>query len=80
MTTKWEYLFLTCEYANNDWRPRYTNGQPVSEFNKLWSDMTLYEFSNMLGDSGWEMLDFITDTVRHSSPETFRLVFKRPKK
>ena len=66
---KWEYLFVTCEYHTDDWRPRYANGQEVSE---QWAEMTLYEFSNLVGEKGWELVDFLTDR------EHFRLVFKRP--
>ncbi len=75
---KWEYLFLTCEYINADWRPRYANGKQVEELNKQWSEMTLYEFSNLLGERGWELVDFITDHSRLGALEHFRLVFKRP--
>ncbi len=27
---KWEYLFVTCDYHNDDWRPRYAGGAAVS--------------------------------------------------
>jgi hypothetical protein len=39
---QWEYLFVTCDYHNGDWRPRYVNGGEVREA-KAWSEMTLYE-------------------------------------
>jgi hypothetical protein len=75
---QWEYLFVTCDYQNGDWRPRYVNGQEVAEA-KPWAEMTLYEFSNLLGEKGWELVDFLTDHNRLGSVDTFRLVFKRPK-
>lgn len=49
---QWEYLFVTCDYQEGDWRPRYVNGAEVREA-KAWSEMTLYEFSNLLGEKGW---------------------------
>jgi len=76
--TQWEYLFVTCDYHNGDWRPRYVNGQEVAEA-KPWAEMTLYEFSNLLGEKGWELVDFLTDHNRLGAVDTFRLVFKRPK-
>ena len=76
---KWEYLFLTCEYHNDDWRPRYANGEEVGDLSRQWSEMTLYEFSNLLGEKGWELVDFMTDRNRFGNTEVFRLIFKRPK-
>jgi hypothetical protein len=75
---KWEYLFVTCEYHNDDWRPRYANGKEVEEISRKWSEMTLYEFSNLIGERGWELVDFLTDHNRLGAIEQFRLVFKRP--
>ncbi len=74
---KWEYLFVTCDYHNGDWHPRYVNGEEISEA-KAWSEMTLYEFSNLLGEKGWELVDFMVDRNALGSSEVFRLVFKRP--
>jgi hypothetical protein len=75
---KWEYLFVTCEYYNDDWRPRYVNGQEVEDVARKWSDMTLYEFSNLLGEKGWELVDFMVDRSAFGGKEVFRLIFKRP--
>ena len=73
----WEYLFVTCEYANQDWRPHYVNGEELSG-NKKWPEMTIYEFSNLLGQQGWELVDWETTHNQHGTTESFRLVFKRP--
>jgi len=32
----------------------------------------------LLGERGWELVDFITDHNRLGQVDTFRLVFKRP--
>jgi hypothetical protein len=75
---KWEYLFLSCEYHNNDWRPRFVNGQEVQE-GKPWAEMTVYDFSNMIGERGWELVDFMVDRNPIGTHDLFRLIFKRPK-
>jgi len=75
---KWEYLFVNCEYHNDDWRPRYVNGQEVTE-GKPWAEMTLYEFSDLVGEKGWELVDFMVDGNRSGGGDHFRLIFKRPK-
>jgi hypothetical protein len=74
---KWEYLFVTCEYANQDWRPRYVNGQELHEA-KPWGEMTIYDFSNLLGQQAWELVDWETTHNQYGGTESFRLVFKRP--
>lgn len=78
--TQWEYLFLMCEYIDGDWRPRYANGEDVSTFGPYWPTMNIYECCNLLGESGWEAISFITEDVRPTpGTEIFRMVFKRPK-
>lgn len=80
MLVQWEYLFLTCEYVDGDWHPRYANGEDVANFGAGWPDMTLYECSNLLGESGWEAIDFSTESRRPGGgTDIFRMVFKRPK-
>lgn len=71
---KWEYLFVTCEYDNKQWRPQYINGVEL----KNWQNITLYEYSNKLGDDGWEIVN-ITSQGEGNFTYIYRAVFKRLK-
>ncbi len=75
---QWEYLFIKCDYHKEDWHPRYVNGKEVAE-GKHWSEMTIYEFSNLLGERGWELFDLTTGHDQRGNTQDYRLVFKRPK-
>ena len=71
---KWEYLFVSCEFEKEQWRPKYVNGQEL----KNWHDINLYDYSNKLGDEGWEMVN----TTSHGAGNftyIFRVVFKKPR-
>ena len=72
---KWEYLFVTCRYQNDDWRPAYINGEEI--IGKK-SELSISEFSNLLGILGWEIVNLVTNQVQ--SNERYRLIFKRLRK
>ena len=84
---QWEYLYISCAYQNNGWRPAFANGKEVSG----WQTMTIYDYSNELGSEGWELVGLATtdrssqnlpisgSSLQARSEQTFRLVFKRPK-
>ena len=70
---KWEYLFLTAEKAEGVWFPRFVNGE---ELEGWLEGPSLYEFSDQLGDKGWELVNITwqaKEQLKHH-----RLVFKRP--
>jgi len=74
---KWEYLFVTCSTTmmSNDWKPWLVNGRQPPD----WKKQTIYEYSNKIGEEGWELVNLMTG--HHSTGDTkhYRLVFKRPK-
>ena len=74
---KWEYLFVNCAYEDNEWHPHSTNGVILAE-RKKWAAMTVYDFSNEVGQQGWELVNLMTGHNQFGSTETYRLVFKRP--
>ncbi len=51
----WEYLFVFAAITSDggEFRPRFANDQELDEWQK---GPTLYEYSNQLGESGWELL------------------------
>jgi hypothetical protein len=51
---KWEYLFLTAEKAEGVWLPRFVNGE---ELEGWLEGPSLYEYSDQLGDEGWELVN-----------------------
>lgn len=69
---KWEYLFLTAEKINKVWQPRFVDGAELGNWDK---GPNLYEYSNKLGEEGWELV-----TVNWQAKEDMthhRFVFKR---
>ena len=70
----WEYLFITCDYVNDDWHPRYVNSQELKDWKKT---LPLPEFSNTLGQEGWELINLSTQGAGDKT-YIYRLVFKRP--
>jgi hypothetical protein len=73
--TKWEYLFVTGEFANNEWVARYVNEKELPH----WAEgPSIYATSNQLGEDGWELVNLAT-APRPDKPVSYRLVFKRPK-
>lgn len=73
---KWEYLFVGCETHNNDWRPRYVNGQELRDWKR---GSSISDFSNQIGAEGWELVNLMTGHNQLGSTTNYRLVFKRPK-
>ncbi len=64
--SNWEYLYVEIDYDDNEKaHPRYANDQELQG----WQRMKLHEYSNWLGQQGWELAA--------SSDEGF-LIFKRP--
>lgn len=45
---KWEYISVEIE----DGHPRYVNGQELRD----WKRLGMHDFSNRLGDEGWELV------------------------
>ncbi len=74
---QWEYLFVNCAYEDNDWHPHSTNGVLLAEGRK-WAEMTVHDFSNEVGQRGWELVSLMTGHSQRGSTEVYRLVFKRP--
>ena len=87
----WEYLFVFAAITSDggEFRPRFANDQELDEWQK---GPTLYEYSNQLGESGWELFSCHPIVFTHSNwqsfPETqtiasdlraIQMVFKRPK-
>jgi hypothetical protein len=76
---KWEYTFVDCEDKNNAWRPRYVNHQELEDWE---NGSTMIEFSNQLGEQGWELassnlaMGFMWAEFK---PLSIRMIFKRPK-
>ena len=71
---KWEYLFVHYERSGEGMileKPHLVNGQPLTDKTKI---PNLYDFSNYLGDQGWEMVAAPNPGERYG-----RLIFKRPK-
>lgn len=66
---KWAYLFVTCEARHGVWRPRW---QDLEEL-QGWRSLNIRDYSNMLGDAGWELVSVLRDE------HNYQLVFKRPK-
>jgi hypothetical protein len=66
---RWEYRFIMCHFHEH-WRPRWLDGEELSE----WKDgPSMFEFSNQLGEKGWELISM------HLVKNRYRMVFKRPK-
>jgi hypothetical protein len=89
---KWEYLFVFAAITSDggEFRPRFVNDE---ELNDWQAGPTLYEYSNQLGESGWELLASnpvvfiqskwqpLQETQSISSElRAIEMVFKRPKK
>lgn len=73
---KWEYVFVTCDYANDDWQPRYVNGEELRDWE---NGPPMYTFCNEMGNHGWEMVTLALTTTSQGSTLDYRLVFKRGK-
>ncbi|MCT7959147.1 hypothetical protein NG791_00370 [Laspinema sp. D1] len=52
---KWEYLFVRFDYFAGDLCVHSANGQELRNEQKK---QPLYDYSNQMGEQGWEMLNF----------------------
>lgn len=71
---KWEYLFVDYERnltATILEKPYKLNGQKLTDEIRI---PNLYDFSNQLGEQGWELIIDSNPGERYG-----RLIFKRPK-
>ncbi len=76
---KWEYTFVLCEETQEVWRPRYVNLQELEDWE---NGSTMIEFSNQLGEQGWELVSsnaVLTTTIHGVQLTSLRMIFKRPK-
>jgi hypothetical protein len=73
--TRWEYLFVTCDYARDDWRAQFVNGQEVQDWER---GPGIAEWSNQRGAEGWELVAFDATTAFLIGTAHYRLIFKRP--
>lgn len=74
--TKWEYVFISCVFHEDDWRPRWVNGEEIENWQE---GDSIYQISNKLGEERWELVNLVTDQARVGTSASFRLVFKRTK-
>lgn len=87
---KWEYLFVFAAITSNggEFRPRFANDEELKDWQ---AGPTLYEYSNQLGNRGWELLASnpvvfiqskwqpVLETESISSElRAIEMVFKRP--
>src|SRR2546428_7893418 len=88
---KWEYLFIFAAITSNgsEFRPRFANDQELDDWQE---GLTMYEYANRLGESGWELFSCnpivftqsnwqpLLETQPISSDlRAIEMVFKRPK-
>jgi hypothetical protein len=69
---KWEYTFVTLNPVGAVWKPRFVNGKELSNWE---GGATVYEFSNKMGNEGWELV--AAPFTIGSNEYAWRLVFKR---
>ncbi len=71
----WEYLFVAAYPSRGTHRAQRVNGHQLDNWE---SDPPIYEYSQELGDNGWELVS--ANTLPFMSVElAYHLVFKRPK-
>ncbi len=88
---QWEYYFVFATVTNDgEFRPRFANEEELDDWQ---AGPTLYEYTNQLGESGWELLanNPVVFTQSKSQPiletqsiaselRAITMVFKRQKK
>ncbi|HAZ45003.1 MAG TPA: hypothetical protein DDW76_10635 [Cyanobacteria bacterium UBA11369] len=68
---KWEYCFVRLNYFAGDFRPQSINGEELRDKPLP----NLHDFTNQLGDQGWELVG-----VNYTPGYGYGfLIFKRPK-
>jgi len=84
---KWEYLFVSFTSGEHGWKPSYINGEEIEYGSDLPS---IYDFSNLRGEEGWELVSYEPiveskslnlnfETKYINILQSIRTVFKRPK-
>jgi hypothetical protein len=81
---KWEYTFVRVEEARGMWRPRYVDGEELSDWKHLSS---MQVFINEMGEQEWELTSFCPFWSTSYAPmkdvdltiDYIQLIFKRPK-
>jgi len=58
-----------CQFHEH-WRPRWLHGEELPDWN---GGPSMFEFSNQLGEEGWEV------NSMHLVKNRYRMVLKRPK-
>ncbi len=71
---RWEYCFVACSPHEDEWRPRFINGQELSEW---WSNPPIYDYANHLGSHGWEMVSINIGHDQEGVTTSYRVTFKR---
>ena len=72
---KWEYLLVSFQ-EHKGWRPRYLNGQEVSD----WMDApVIHDYVGQLGEEGWEMVGASSGQRMYGLTDVRQLFFKRQK-
>jgi len=71
---KWEYLFVTADYALGAWRSRFENDLEVVNWKQ---GQNIAAYANKKGQEGWELITASYSSITSGSPVP-RLVFKRP--
>jgi hypothetical protein len=87
---KWEHQFIIGEKFGKgifghvlpkevSWKVHYVNGEKLQN----WTDMTLYNYLNKIGDLGWEVVTMTSHTIIRTGTlpvEHLYIVAKRPSK
>ena len=88
---KWEYSFVFATVTNDgEFRPRFANNEELDDWQ---AGLTMYDYANRLGESGWELFSCHPIVFTQSNWQPLRetqsisselraieMVFKRPKK
>ena len=76
---KWEYLFVTLDYAGSEMKPHFINGKEVAD----WKNAVNFTGSlPVWGNEGWELINLVvtkTDGSTFNEADRYRAIFKRPK-
>lgn len=72
---KWEYVFVECQGHGGQWRPKLVNGQELADWKK---GPAIHEYSNQLGQQGWELVNLATGQTAGGATYHYRLTYKRP--
>jgi len=65
--TKWEYLFVSCQFSKTAWKPRFENGHEILSWEQ---GIGLPEYANSKGLDGWELVAYTFQATQTTSSET----------